>query len=198
MTTSPERLLFAFTAQGYFPLAEPLPLLSNCKVSKTLNRLIGECIDAQGINSIPHHYYSSVPPTFEQPLHPPSCLAHGTHTSTILFRVPSIHQRLFSDVQIVDEVMLEDINNILNAGDVPNLYAPEDLDAIMSACRWDGTLNYCDRIITLLTWRLTYSFAADVRSHSFVATSSTLCTLHNFQHLVALETLREVTGNRPY
>lgn len=32
--------------------------------------------------------------------------------------------------------MLEDINNILNAGDVPNLYAPEDLDAIMSACRW--------------------------------------------------------------
>lgn len=40
-----------------------------------------------------------------------------------------------SDVQIVNEVMLEDINNILNAGDVPNLYAPEDLDAIMSACR---------------------------------------------------------------
>ncbi|CAM9395368.1 unnamed protein product, partial [Hapterophycus canaliculatus] len=44
---------------------------------------------------------------------------------------------LFSDVQIVNEVMLEDINNILNAGDVPNLYAPEDLDAIMSACRVD-------------------------------------------------------------
>lgn len=40
-----------------------------------------------------------------------------------------------SDVQIVNEVMLEDINNILNAGDVPNLYAPEDLDAIMTACR---------------------------------------------------------------
>ncbi|CBJ31041.1 dynein heavy chain [Ectocarpus siliculosus] len=44
---------------------------------------------------------------------------------------------LFSDVQIVNEVMLEDINNILNAGDVPNLYAPEDLDAIMSTCRVD-------------------------------------------------------------
>lgn len=44
--------------------------------------------------------------------------------------------------------MLEDINNILNAGDVPNLYAPEDLDAIMSACRWDGTLNDCDRSLT--------------------------------------------------
>ena len=42
---------------------------------------------------------------------------------------------LSSDVQIVNEIMLEDINNILNAGDVPNLYAPEDLDAIMSSCR---------------------------------------------------------------
>lgn len=42
---------------------------------------------------------------------------------------------IYSDVQIVNEVMLEDINNILNAGDVPNLYAPEDLDPIMSACR---------------------------------------------------------------
>lgn len=40
-----------------------------------------------------------------------------------------------SDVQIVNELMLEDINNILNAGDVPNLYAAEDLDAIMTTCR---------------------------------------------------------------
>ena len=44
---------------------------------------------------------------------------------------------LFSDVQIVDSTMLEDINNILNAGDVPNLYAPEDLEAIMTACKAD-------------------------------------------------------------
>jgi dynein heavy chain, axonemal len=42
---------------------------------------------------------------------------------------------LFSDVQIIDERMLEDINNVLNAGDVPNLYAAEDLEAISSACR---------------------------------------------------------------
>jgi dynein heavy chain len=42
---------------------------------------------------------------------------------------------LFSDVQIINERMVEDINNILNAGDVPNLYAPEDLEAIASACR---------------------------------------------------------------
>jgi dynein heavy chain, axonemal len=42
---------------------------------------------------------------------------------------------LFSDVQIINERMVEDINNILNAGDVPNLYAPEDLEAIATACR---------------------------------------------------------------
>ena len=33
--------------------------------------------------------------------------------------------------------MLEDINNILNAGDVPNLYGPEEMDSIMNACRDD-------------------------------------------------------------
>jgi dynein heavy chain, axonemal len=42
---------------------------------------------------------------------------------------------LFSDVQIINERMVEDINNILNAGDVPNLYAPEDMEAISTACR---------------------------------------------------------------
>ncbi|KAG3225312.1 Dynein heavy chain 1, axonemal [Phytophthora cactorum] len=42
---------------------------------------------------------------------------------------------LFSDVQIVHEAMLEDINNVLNSGDVPNLYAPEDLDQISQHCR---------------------------------------------------------------
>ena len=42
---------------------------------------------------------------------------------------------LFSDVQIVNERMVEDINNILNAGDVPNLYAPEDFESISQGCR---------------------------------------------------------------
>jgi dynein heavy chain len=42
---------------------------------------------------------------------------------------------LFNDSQIIDERMLEDINNVLNAGDVPNLYAAEDMEAISSACR---------------------------------------------------------------
>jgi len=37
---------------------------------------------------------------------------------------------LFVDTQIVNEQMLEDINNVLNAGDIPNLYKQEDLDPI--------------------------------------------------------------------
>jgi dynein heavy chain len=42
---------------------------------------------------------------------------------------------LFSDVQIVDEGMVEDINGVLNSGDIPNLYVAEDQEEISSACR---------------------------------------------------------------
>ena len=35
-------------------------------------------------------------------------------------------------LQIKSEVFLEDINNILNSGDVPNIYPPEDLDKILN------------------------------------------------------------------
>lgn len=37
---------------------------------------------------------------------------------------------LFVDTQIVNEQMLEDINNVLNAGDIPNLYKTEDMEPI--------------------------------------------------------------------
>jgi len=42
---------------------------------------------------------------------------------------------LFNDIQIINETMLEDINGVLNSGDVPNLYNAEDLEAITSACK---------------------------------------------------------------
>eukprot|EP00811_Abedinium_folium_P035742 NODE_850_length_2734_cov_2.148830.p1 GENE.NODE_850_length_2734_cov_2.148830~~NODE_850_length_2734_cov_2.148830.p1 ORF type:complete len:719 (-),score=245.98 NODE_850_length_2734_cov_2.148830:576-2732(-) len=42
---------------------------------------------------------------------------------------------LFADTQIVKESMVEAINNILNSGDVPNLYNNEELDQIAGACR---------------------------------------------------------------
>ena len=42
---------------------------------------------------------------------------------------------LFSDTQIVKESFLEDINNILNTGEVPNLFVPEDLEEIITDVR---------------------------------------------------------------
>jgi len=43
---------------------------------------------------------------------------------------------LVVDSQIVHEAMLEDISNLLNAGDVPGLYSPEELDQIMEASKF--------------------------------------------------------------
>ncbi|XP_069045720.1 dynein axonemal heavy chain 1 isoform X1 [Lepisosteus oculatus] len=42
---------------------------------------------------------------------------------------------LFVDTQIKSESFLEDINNILNSGDVPNLYAPDEQDRILTAMK---------------------------------------------------------------
>lgn len=44
---------------------------------------------------------------------------------------------LFNDTQIIHETMLEDINGILNTGDVPNLYNLEDYEMITTACKQD-------------------------------------------------------------
>eukprot|EP00928_Gymnodinium_smaydae_P068043 TRINITY_DN5109_c0_g2_i1.p1 TRINITY_DN5109_c0_g2~~TRINITY_DN5109_c0_g2_i1.p1 ORF type:complete len:2204 (+),score=637.65 TRINITY_DN5109_c0_g2_i1:114-6725(+) len=42
---------------------------------------------------------------------------------------------LFSDTQIVTESFLEDINNILNTGEVPNLFLPDELEEVISLTR---------------------------------------------------------------
>lgn len=42
---------------------------------------------------------------------------------------------LFSDTQIIYESFMEDMNGILNAGDVPNLYAPDELETISSTMK---------------------------------------------------------------
>jgi dynein heavy chain len=42
---------------------------------------------------------------------------------------------LFCDAQIVKEDFVEAVNNVLNSGDVPNLYKQEDMDTISQACR---------------------------------------------------------------
>ena len=40
-------------------------------------------------------------------------------------------QFLFSDSQIVSEAFLEDINNLLNTGEIPNLFPKDEKDAIL-------------------------------------------------------------------
>ena len=40
---------------------------------------------------------------------------------------------MFTDTQIIDERFLEDINNILNAGEVPNLFAADEMSQIDDA-----------------------------------------------------------------
>lgn len=42
---------------------------------------------------------------------------------------------LFVDTQIINEQMLEDINNILNSGDVTNIYNEKDMEEIITACK---------------------------------------------------------------
>jgi len=37
---------------------------------------------------------------------------------------------LFVDTQVINEQQLEDINNILNGGDVPGLYKKEDMEYV--------------------------------------------------------------------
>jgi dynein heavy chain, axonemal len=39
---------------------------------------------------------------------------------------------LFTDSQIVDETMLEDLNNVLNTGEIPNLFMQDEIDKIIS------------------------------------------------------------------
>ena len=53
--------------------------------------------------------------------------AAGTKGEEIVF--------LFTDTQIVVEGFLEDINNILNSGEVPNLIEPEEMEKFIGPCR---------------------------------------------------------------
>jgi dynein heavy chain len=42
---------------------------------------------------------------------------------------------LFTDTQIVQEDFLEDINNILNSGEVPNLFEADEYEKVIIAVR---------------------------------------------------------------
>lgn len=42
---------------------------------------------------------------------------------------------LLTDTQISKESFLEDVNNLLNTGDVPGMFAPEDKERILGSIR---------------------------------------------------------------
>ncbi|ERE91881.1 dynein heavy chain 1, axonemal-like protein [Cricetulus griseus] len=54
-------------------------------------------------------------------------LKAGLHNLPITF--------LFSDTQIKNESFLEDINNVLNSGDIPNIYSADEQDQIVNTMR---------------------------------------------------------------
>lgn len=45
---------------------------------------------------------------------------------------------LLEDSQVTHEAMMEDINNVLNYGDLPNLYKKEDMEEILNSCKSVG------------------------------------------------------------
>ena len=103
-------------------------------------------------------------------------LVFSSHPLSLLFPRPPLHRLraryvrvvYISDVQIVNEVMLEDINNILNAGDVPNLYAPEDMDSIMSTCRSGAHCHAKKKRIPKALIKLLIAYKPDmlIRTHT--------------------------------
>lgn len=50
---------------------------------------------------------------------------------------------LFNDTQIVDESFLEDINNILSSGEVPNLFKPDELSEVRVSSCFLSTQSHC-------------------------------------------------------
>ncbi|KAM4612372.1 dynein axonemal heavy chain 2 [Polymixia lowei] len=65
---------------------------------------------------------------------------------------------LFNDTQTVDECFLEDINNILSSGEVPNLYKQDEFDKVCSAlsdsARKDKVMETPDSMFSYLIERV--------------------------------------------
>ena len=49
---------------------------------------------------------------------------------------------LFSDTQIKDESFVEDINNLLNSGEVPNMFAQDERMGMLEAVRPAAARRY--------------------------------------------------------
>ena len=71
-------------------------------------------------------------PTQSWTAEPSCCVPLHRHTGQYFLCTLCINCNLTLCTQIKSESFLEDINNILNSGDVPNIYPPEDLDKIFA------------------------------------------------------------------
>uniref|UniRef100_A0A670KJQ6 Dynein axonemal heavy chain 2 n=1 Tax=Podarcis muralis TaxID=64176 RepID=A0A670KJQ6_PODMU len=79
-----------------------------------------------------------------------------------LYRQTGVDQKpttfLFVDTQIADECFLEDINNILSSGEVPNLYKPDEFEEIQThiidAARTEGIQESQDSLFAFLIERV--------------------------------------------
>lgn len=65
--------------------------------------------------------------TFDQNLYLKILMLAGIDDEPMVF--------LFVDTQIINESMLEDLNSILNSGDVTNLYQDKEMEEIVDACK---------------------------------------------------------------
>ncbi|XP_049338447.1 dynein axonemal heavy chain 2 [Astyanax mexicanus] len=79
-----------------------------------------------------------------------------------LYRLTGVDNKptvfLFNDTQIIDESFLEDINNILSSGEVPNLYKSDEFEEVQSAlsdsARKENVLETADAMFNYLIERV--------------------------------------------
>lgn len=73
---------------------------------------------------------------------------------------------LASHFQIKSESFLEDINNILNSGDVPNIYQPDELDKIFQGMK--GLVQELGLISTKSNLFATYQKEVRTNMHTVI------------------------------
>ena len=65
---------------------------------------------------------------------------------------------LFTDSQIVDETMLEDLNNVLNTGEIPNLFPQDETDKIVGdmipVCKENNIIESRDNCLSFFVSRV--------------------------------------------
>eukprot|EP01107_Rhizomastix_libera_P011726 TRINITY_DN2935_c0_g1_i3.p1 TRINITY_DN2935_c0_g1~~TRINITY_DN2935_c0_g1_i3.p1 ORF type:complete len:3350 (-),score=861.62 TRINITY_DN2935_c0_g1_i3:62-10111(-) len=69
---------------------------------------------------------------------------------------------VFDDIQILEESFLEDINSILNSGEVPNIWLPEELESIYTTVR-----PLCENAGLAITKESIYNFFIQLVRNNF-------------------------------